>query len=206
MIRTKTRLSIVPLLVLALMACPRAEEEPAPVVEEPAVEPEAPPVVATAVLQPRADKRIAGTVTFVELDGEVEVTAELRGVEGTGPRGFHLHEHGDCSAPDFTSAGDHFDPHGAQHGAPAHPGSHAGDLGNIEFAEDGTGHLVLRTDKLTVTPGPASVVGRSVILHERRDDLETQPTGDAGGRAACGVVELTPGTAAEVEAPRPDAR
>ena len=181
---------VVALFAVAALACAPAEEEVAPVVEEIGVEPEAAPVVAVAVLQPREDKQVSGTVTFTQRGGLVEVAAEVVGVEGPGLRGFHLHEHGDCSAADFTSAGDHFDPHGGHHGPPSDPEGHAGDFGNIEIREDGSGSLVLLTDQLTVEPGPASVVGRAVILHEQADDLETQPTGDAGGRVACGVVEL----------------
>lgn len=200
-----TILAAVPTLTLLLAACPPAQREDAQVVEDPAVEPAATPLVATAVLQPREGKTASGTVTFTELDGQVEVVAEVRAVETSGRHGFHLHEHGDCSAPDFTSAGGHFDPHGGRHGSPAEAASHAGDFGNVDIGEDGTGRLVLRTDKLTVTPGPASVVGRAVILHEQRDDLESQPTGDAGGRIACGVVELRPDAAAGARPPSEDA-
>jgi Cu-Zn family superoxide dismutase len=66
---------------------------------------------------------------------------------------------------------------------------HAGDLGNIEIKADGTGDLDMTDDMLTVKPGPNSVVGRSVIFHEKLDDLTTQPTGNAGGRFGCGVIQ-----------------
>ena len=82
---------------------------------------------------------------------------------------------------------------------------HAGDLGNIEIAADGTGSLTLSTDLLTVAPGPNSVVGKAVILHEKADDFKTQPTGDAGGRIACGVVQAPAEVAPEAAEPAPTA-
>jgi Cu-Zn family superoxide dismutase len=136
----------------------------------------------------KAGSKISGTVTFTETANGVAVTAHLTGIEGSGPRGFHLHETGNCSAADFSSAGGHFNPTGAAHGAPDSPEHHAGDLGNVEVGADGTVHLERVSTMLTVASGPNSVVGRAVILHEKADDLTTQPTGNAGGRVACGVV------------------
>jgi Cu-Zn family superoxide dismutase len=163
-----------------------APPEPAPVAaSEPA--PAAPaPAVAHATIQ--SSSGVGGTVTFTEQGGTVNVEARLTGV-GAGEHGFHVHEKGDCSAPDFTSAGGHFNPSGAPHGAPADAAHHAGDFGNITIAADGTGSVTLSSSMLTVSPGPNSVVGKGVIVHEKADDLKTQPTGNAGGRIGCGVVE-----------------
>ena len=97
---------------------------------------------------------------------------------------------GDCSSADFKSAGGHFNPTDMPHGAPSDAERHAGDLGNVEVAEDGTAHHEMTSSVLTVSAGAASVVGRGVILHEKADDLVSQPTGAAGGRIACGVIEL----------------
>lgn len=106
--------------------------------------------------------------------------------------GFHIHESGDCTAADFTSAGGHFNPTNAPHGGPDDAEHHAGDLGNIEIGEDGTGTLDLASSMLTLDAGATnSAVGKAVILHAGQDDLETQPTGDAGARLACGVVQLS---------------
>ncbi|HEY7863496.1 MAG TPA: superoxide dismutase family protein, partial [Thermoanaerobaculia bacterium] len=129
-----------------------------------------------------------GTATFTELStGVVRVVVEIENApEGT--HGLHVHEKGDCSAPDASSAGSHFNPGGAPHAGPHDAQRHAGDLGTIEIKGNGKGKLEITTDLLTVRPGPNSVVGRSVIFHEKADDLKTQPTGDAGGRLACGVV------------------
>ncbi len=158
---------------------------PAPAAAEPA--PSAPaPAVAHADVQ--SSSGVGGTVTFTEQGSTVTVEARLTGV-GAGEHGFHVHEKGDCSAPDFTSAGGHFNPTGAAHGAPSDAAHHAGDFGNITIAADGTGSLALSSSMVTVTSGPNSVVGKAVIVHEKADDLKTQPTGDAGGRIGCGVVE-----------------
>jgi len=75
------------------------------------------------------------------------------------------------------------------HAGPMTASRHAGDLGNIEIGANGQGDLDVRTDLLTIKPGPNSVIGRAVIFHEKADDLATQPTGNAGGRLACGVVQ-----------------
>jgi superoxide dismutase, Cu-Zn family len=164
---------------------------PAQPVEPTPVEPAAPePLVAVAALEPRSGTEVTGTVTFTETNGTVVVTAEIENLTPPGPRGFHVHEVGDCSAEDALSAGGHFNPHDHPHGAPSVGEHHAGDLGNIVAGEDGRATHRMTVDFLTVSPGEASVVGRSVIVHAQADDLESQPTGDAGGRVACGIIEL----------------
>jgi Cu-Zn family superoxide dismutase len=173
--------------LVLLPACGPKEEAPAPAPE--VVVEEAVALAAVAVLKPRADNDASGTITFTEVDGGVEVVADIARVS-PGLHGIHLHEMGDCSAEDFTSTGGHFNPTDAPHGGPNDAVRHAGDFGNIEVGADGTGRLRLITDMLTVADGPNTVVGRAVILHEGEDDLESQPTGAAGGRLACGVVRL----------------
>ncbi len=148
------------------------------------------PATAVATLQGREGNGVSGTVTFTESAGSVTVYATVLGVSPPGEHGFHVHAAGDCSAPDFTSAGGHFNPGDVPHGGPDSPERHSGDLGNILIGEDGSGSLSLTTDLLTVSEGPNSVVGKGVILHEGRDDLESQPTGAAGARLACGVVAI----------------
>ncbi len=176
--------------VLALVGCaPKEEASPPP--ESSAVEEmaEAEPLTAAAELAPRGDGTAHGTVTFMQSEVGVTISAHIEGAP-PGPHGLHVHEIGDCSSEDFKSAGGHFNPTEAPHGAPTDAERHAGDLGNIEVGEGGAGHLMLSSDLLTVTDGPNSAVGRAVILHEKADDLASQPTGAAGGRIACGVVEL----------------
>ncbi len=174
-------------VAVLVAGCAKKEEAPAPtpVVEE-AAAPE--PMIAIAVLQPRAGLDLSGTVSFSQVGGTVTIAAHVEGV-APGKHGFHLHELGDCSAEDFTSTGGHFNPTEAPHGGPADRVRHAGDFGNLEVGADGAGHLELTSDMITVATGPNTVVGRAVILHEGEDDLESQPTGAAAGRIACGVVE-----------------
>lgn len=141
---------------------------------------------AIAVLSPTANSKVSGTVTFTKSSDGVKVVADITGL-APGKHGFHVHEFGDCSAPDATSAGSHFNPTKHQHGAPEASDRHAGDLGNIEADASGKAHLEL-TDKAMQLSGTDGIIGHAVIVHEKADDLKTQPTGDAGGRLACGVI------------------
>jgi Cu-Zn family superoxide dismutase len=156
--------------------------------------PATPATNAQAVLQPAKDTPgFAGRVTFTRVGAQVRVVADVAGITPPGNHGFHLHENGKCerdtsgAGKDFTTAGGHFNPAGAPHACPDAAAHHAGDLGNIVINADGTGHLDVTTSALSLS-GPSSVVGRSVILHAGTDDCTTQPTGNAGGRLACGVI------------------
>jgi Cu-Zn family superoxide dismutase len=141
---------------------------------------------AQANLSPTKDSKVAGEVSFTKVEGGVKVVAHLTGLQA-GNHGFHIHEFGDCSAPDGSTAGGHFNPAAHKHGGPKDAERHAGDLGNIEAMADGTATLEV-VDKDLTLDGPDSIVGRGVIVHANADDLKTQPTGNAGGRLACGVV------------------
>jgi Cu-Zn family superoxide dismutase len=144
---------------------------------------------ARATLESRSDSTVTGTATFAQLaSGGVQVHVHVENAP-PGTHGLHLHEKGDCSDPKGMSAGGHFNPGGAPHAGPMAAMHHAGDLGNIEIGADGKGDLDITSSMLTVAAGPNSVVGRSVIFHEKADDLTTQPTGNAGGRLACGVIQ-----------------
>lgn len=144
---------------------------------------------ATATLAPSSGQTANGTVTFTEMKGgDVEVTVHLTGVP-PGIHGFHVHEKGDC-ANDGGAAGMHFNPMSAPHGAPSDASHHSGDFGNVEADASGNVNETRTLHGITVTAGTTSVVGRAVILHANPDDLKTQPTGNAGGRIACGVVQM----------------
>ena len=143
---------------------------------------------AIAVLHPASGSQVMGTVTFTKSGDEVKVVADITGLK-PGKHGFHIHEFGDCSAPDAASAGGHFNPTHHQHGAPDAADRHAGDLGNIEADASGKAHLEW-SDKVMKLSGNDLIIGHAVIVHEKADDLKTQPTGDAGGRLACGVIGI----------------
>jgi Cu-Zn family superoxide dismutase len=142
---------------------------------------------ATAVLNPTKGSRVFGVVTFTAVDGAVSIVADIDGLE-PGKHGFHIHEFGNCSAPDGSSAGGHFNPMGHAHGGPDHAQRHLGDLGNVVADETGHAHYE-RLDKLIKLDGPHTIVGRSVVVHANADDYTTQPAGNSGGRLACGVIE-----------------
>lgn len=143
---------------------------------------------AVATMEPRSDSNVRGVVTFMEYeDGRVAVRADLENVP-PGLHGFHVHETGDCSAPDATSAGGHFNPWGNPHGGPEATTHHVGDLGNVRAGANGVVSTTVWSSDLSVSAGPASVEGKAVILHADPDDLVSQPTGAAGGRIACGVI------------------
>jgi Cu-Zn family superoxide dismutase len=142
---------------------------------------------ARATIEARTDSKLTGTAVFKETPAGVIVDIKVQNAPG-GWHAVHVHEHGDCSAPDAASAGGHFNPGGLKHGSPDASEHHAGDLGNLWVRADGTGRKVILMPELTVSPGSHSVVGRSIIVHTSADDLATQPTGNAGGRIGCGVI------------------
>jgi Cu-Zn family superoxide dismutase len=143
------------------------------------------PTKAIAVVHPTAGNNVTGLVTFTKSGDAIKVVADITGLT-PGKHGFHVHAFGDCSSSDGSSAGGHFDPTHKQHGAPDASERHAGDLGNIEADASGKAHLEWN-DKVMKLSGADSIVGHAVIVHEKADDF-SQPTGNAGGRLACGVI------------------
>jgi Cu-Zn family superoxide dismutase len=145
---------------------------------------------ASANLESRSGSTVTGTATFTEGDEKVTVKLDVAGAT-PGKHGVHIHENGDCSAPDATSAGGHWNPSGVNHGAPEASPHHAGDMGNITVGADGKGTLTLSSEDWQLGTGAANdVVGKAVIIHAAEDDLTTQPTGNSGGRVACGVIAI----------------
>jgi Cu-Zn family superoxide dismutase len=111
----------------------------------------------------------------------------VRGLAPGSEHGFHIHDKGDCSAADASSAGGHFNPGAAQHGA----GSgvhHAGDIPNIKADARGVAHVDAKVAGVTLAAGATSVAGRSLVVHRDADDYTTQPAGNSGPRVACGVI------------------
>lgn len=143
-------------------------------------------IKAVAVLHPTAGNEVSGEVRFSKAPKGIEISAEISGLS-PGRHGFHIHQWGDCSAPDGTSAGGHFNPFNTRHGAPGDKERHVGDLGNLDAGADGIAHFEM-VDKVISLTGPNSIIGRAVIVHAGEDDLKSQPTGNAGARVACGVI------------------
>lgn len=149
---------------------------------------------ATATLSPTAGNDVRGTVTFTQQGAGVAVHVSLTGLK-PGEHGFHVHEKGDCSSSDGMSAGDHFNPMHMQHAGPTAAEHHMGDLGNVTADAQGKVESSFTTQGLALE-GMDSIVGRAVIVHERADDLTSQPGGNAGARLACGVIEAAGAPAA----------
>jgi Cu-Zn family superoxide dismutase len=145
---------------------------------------------ATAAIGGRAGADVKGTATFTAKDGKVTLVVKIENA-APGLHACHIHEKGDCSAPDGASAGGHWNPTGKVHGKWGEGEFHLGDIGNISVGADGKGEISVTTDLWTVGGGAANdVVGKSVIVHENADDFKTQPTGNAGKRFGCGEINL----------------
>lgn len=142
---------------------------------------------ATATLAPTAGNTAAGSVTFAQKGDKVTVTAKISGLS-PGGHGFHIHEKGDCSAPDGMSAGGHFNPTGKAHGNPDAPDHHAGDMPMLQADASGNASLTAELSGVSIGTGSADIIGKSVIVHKDADDYRTQPTGNSGARLACGVI------------------
>lgn len=139
-------------------------------------------------LESRSSSTVTGTLELRQKADGVQITGEVRGLSPASAHGFHVHEKGDCSAADASSAGPHFNPQGAPHGKMGQAPHHAGDMPNIVADRRGTAQVDVLVPGATLTPGVASIAGRSVVVHRDPDDYSTQPAGNAGPRLACGVI------------------
>jgi superoxide dismutase, Cu-Zn family len=146
------------------------------------------PLRATAQLQPTKGSKTFGEATFEQTGDRVHVVVYVQGLKPGQEHGLHIHEVGDCSSGDGMSTKGHFNPHGKPHARHDSPERHAGDLPSLKAAKNGRAKVDAMLDVITVGPGPASVVGRGLIVHADPDDFKTQPTGNAGARIACGVI------------------
>ncbi|AOH35690.1 superoxide dismutase family protein [Luteimonas sp. JM171] len=146
---------------------------------------------ATATLQPTQGNDTRGELRFEMADGHVHVTGQVTGLQPGSEHGFHVHEFGDCSAPDGTSAGGHFNPHDSAHGRAGQGEHHVGDSDNLVANDEGVAEVDRQLHGATIGDGGAAdIVGKGVIVHADADDYESQPTGNAGDRLACGVIEI----------------
>ncbi len=188
-------------VIAAISGCSRKEAVPA-AQDTPTTTASTPP----AATPPPADASAAGTPHHVELrpgqggevtggldlassDGAVTITGVVSGLQPGSRHGFHIHETGDCSSPDFKSAGAHFNPTSQPHGDPVMPPHHLGDIPNLEVDDMGKAHVDARIEGATLgDQGPNDLVGRALVVHAEADDYKTQPSGNSGDRIACGVI------------------
>ena len=146
------------------------------------------PLRATAQLVPTKGSKTFGEATFEQVGDRVHVTVFVQGLKPGQEHGLHIHEVGDCSSGDGMSTKGHFNPFGKPHAHAGTPERHAGDLPSLKAGKDGRAKVDVQIDVITVGPGPASVVGRGLIVHADPDDYKTQPTGNSGARLACAVI------------------
>lgn len=146
---------------------------------------------ATANLQATTGNTTTGSVRFVQKGDKVAVSGEVRGLKPGATHGFHVHEKGDCSSGDGMSTGGHFNPGGSPHGQHGHGGHHAGDLPSLQADASGVARFSFESTTIRVGGGTTDVVGRGLIVHRDPDDYRTQPTGNAGPRLACAVIQRT---------------
>lgn len=152
---------------------------------------------AVCVLRPTKGSKTQGVIKLDQAEGKVTVTGEVRGLTPNSTHAIHIHEFGDVSAPDGTSAGSHYNPEGHDHGLPdsAEP-RHAGDMGNLTADDKGVATLDVTFENFTIAGMTNPVLGRAIVVHEAEDD-GGQPTGNAGGRIAVGVIGVANTKAAE---------
>lgn len=142
-----------------------------------------------AVMHPTEGNTTKGTVRFKKTADGVQITAQIEGLSANGKHAFHIHEFGDCSSADGSSAGGHYNPEGHDHGLPDKDERHAGDLGNLSADADGKATYTLTVKNITLTGEHNPIIGRGVIIHVKEDD-GGQPVGNAGARIACGVIGI----------------
>ena len=143
---------------------------------------------AQATLESRSGSQVKGVVSFYRAGDSILVQADVTGLT-PGEHGFHVHESGDCSAPDAASAKGHFNPHGMKHGHHQHAERHVGDLPNLVAGAQGRAVYKAEVKGLNLAAGADGIVGRSVVVHADPDDYRSQPAGNSGRRVACGVIQ-----------------
>jgi Cu-Zn family superoxide dismutase len=152
-----------------------------------------PPVpIAVAELGPTEGNKASGTATFVERSGKLIVDGHFKGL-APGQHGIHIHEKGDCSAPDGMSAGGHYNPTGEPHGALDSARHHGGDFGNLTADANGDATLSVTLDSSRIGIGKLAnntIAGKALVIHADPDDLNSQPAGNSGKRVACGVIQM----------------
>lgn len=191
-----TNLSLAIGLTVMLAACSREQpagappvpDNAAPTVAETAT-PAEPAHEAVAQVAPTQGNTVTGSLALAQSAEGVHITGAIQGLKPDAEFGFHVHEKGDCSAPDGSSAGGHFNPTQAQHGNPTGAAHHAGDMVNIHSNAEGVAQVDTTAAGTTLHGDPTTdLLGKAIVVHEGPDDYATQPSGNSGKRIACGVI------------------
>lgn len=144
---------------------------------------------ATASIEGRSGSALTGNARFQQESSGLKVHVELQGAT-PGEHGLHVHEKGDCTDSKAASAGGHFNPGAAEHhGGPDTAVRHGGDLGNITVDASGKGTLDVTVHGLSLDGASDAVTGRAIVVHEKIDDLKSDPAGNSGARIGCGVIQ-----------------
>lgn len=144
-------------------------------------------------LAPASASLVSGKLSLMPMGTGVHLTGQVGGLAPGSTHAIHIHEKGDCSAADATSAGGHFNPAAQPHGRVGHGAHHGGDMDNIVANGEGVATVNVHAQGVVLGGGAANdVIGRAVIVHAAADDYTTQPTGNAGARVACGVIKVSP--------------
>ncbi|MEG3193253.1 superoxide dismutase family protein [Lysobacter sp. D1-1-M9] len=182
------------LCAVGLIGCssaPPASDAPGAPAPAPASVPVSTAESATVNLASASGSLVSGTLNLVPTPDGVRVAGEVGGLTANSSHGIHIHENGDCSAADASSAGGHFAPAGNPHGKVDTPTHHAGDMNNISANAEGVAQVDGHARNVTLGGGAANdLAGRAVIVHAQPDDYSSQPSGDAGARVACGVIRV----------------
>ena len=148
--------------------------------------------MALANLAPASGSLVSGKLTLMPMAGGVHISGDIGGLAPGSSHGFHIHETGDCSAADASSAGGHFNPTGSPHGKAETGAHHAGDIDNIVADASGVAHVNAHVAGVSLGGGAADdIAGRAVVVHAAADDYNSQPAGNSGARVACGVVSVS---------------
>ena len=187
---------LVAMSVAALSACSSSAptKATAPAETAPATQPAAQSTAksATVNLASASGSLVSGKLTVVPMGNGVHLTGEVGGLSPGSTHAIHIHEKGDCSAADASSAGGHFNPAAQPHGKVGSGAHHGGDMDNLVANAEGVAQVNAHAEGVTLGGGAANdVAGKAVIVHAAADDYRTQPTGNAGGRVACGVITVT---------------
>lgn len=185
---TPIRIAAVSILTATLAACASAppSSQPAPPKSQHRLQ------QAIANLAPVSGTLVSGRLTITAVDDGVRISGELGGLGRNATHAIHVHDHGDCSAADGSSAGGHFNPTATAHGRAGSGPHHLGDMDNLVANAQGVARVDLRLTGVTLGSGtPNDILGRALIVHAGPDDYASQPSGNSGARVACGVIDTS---------------